>query len=715
MRKFLLISLLLLLAFWNYAQLTWRNPLPQGNDLKGLWMIDNNTGYAVGHVGTVIKTTDGGLSWEVKNLIDIWKYVWFQEVCFPDPDTGYVVDNNGLIYKTTDAGMTWDTVHDEYYNYLNDIYFTDPQHGVVACDGGQTLITFNGGVSWLRQVRPDENNLRCVWFTDADTGYIAGSYGLILKTTDGGISWNDLYSDSLCHLNDIHFTDPSVGLAAGYQGKVLKTADGGTTWTQTSLGDSITIHSIGMFSADTILLAGIAYGTFIPISYPMLFRSVDGGQSWDLLPADLEGYFPVSVFCLPGGTAYAAGYFGLVARSDDYGDTWTVFSSVLTVVNHFGAGIRAIDFPDGETGYAVAGGYESPVGSIIKTTDGGETWFQLDSIFPMNSFEAVKFTSDLKGYIGGYKIYSTFDGGESWICRYTPGSNWNQISSIAFATGTIGVAVGENGLFLRTSDMGQSWAQLTNVPSIHYYSVCFTDDTTGYVSGAGVVLKTTDAGNTWEEVSQGFSFRDIYFIDNQIGYGVKGDNTVAKTTDGAITWTVYDVPTGSPLWAVHFYDADSGFVSGGTYSISSVVFKTTNGGETWQNFPVPAMEPMGEIVVTENYSVFTAGWYGFLFGMTNGGYTGVKEPAQPEEKPRLRAWPNPFSQSTSIQYTLPSDAEVSLRVFDSKGKEVAVLVHSRQSQGTYIVPLSASGLPSGLYVCILTVNGIRELKKLILL
>ena len=43
----------------------WTNPKPQGNNLNGTFFIDSLKGWCVGNVGTVLKTTDGGYSWEV--------------------------------------------------------------------------------------------------------------------------------------------------------------------------------------------------------------------------------------------------------------------------------------------------------------------------------------------------------------------------------------------------------------------------------------------------------------------------------------------------------------------------------------------------------------------------------------------------------------------------------------------------------------------------
>jgi len=63
MKKITLSCLVLLSFIFAYPQWTWQNPLPQGNDLHGIFFTDALTGYSVGKWGTIIKTTDGGNTW----------------------------------------------------------------------------------------------------------------------------------------------------------------------------------------------------------------------------------------------------------------------------------------------------------------------------------------------------------------------------------------------------------------------------------------------------------------------------------------------------------------------------------------------------------------------------------------------------------------------------------------------------------------------------
>lgn len=70
------------------------------------------------------------------------------------------------------------------------------------------------------------------------------------------------------------------------------------------------------------------------------------------------------------------------------------------------------------------------------------------------------------------------------------------------------------------------------------------------------------------------------------------------------------------------------------------------------------------------------------------------------EKPEisLTAYPNPFNPATSINFTLPDQAFVSLKVFDLLGREVAELVNEERKAGTHQVSFNGSNLASGIYL-----------------
>ncbi|MFT5514680.1 MAG: sugar lactone lactonase YvrE [Rhodothermales bacterium] len=80
-----------------------------------------------------------------------------------------------------------------------------------------------------------------------------------------------------------------------------------------------------------------------------------------------------------------------------------------------------------------------------------------------------------------------------------------------------------------------------------------------------------------------------------------------------------------------------------------------------------------------------------------------------------QAYPNPFSASTTISYSLPRAGLVSLRVFDILGREVSALVETAQEAGQHSVEFSAGDLPSGIYSYLLETGAERAAKTMFLL
>src|SRR4030095_2864219 len=81
-------------------------------------------------------------------------------------------------------------------------------------------------------------------------------------------------------------------------------------------------------------------------------------------------------------------------------------------------------------------------------------------------------------------------------------------------------------------------------------------------------------------------------------------------------------------------------------------------------------------------------------------------------------YPNPFNPSTTIEYSIPENASVSLKVYDMLGKEVADLVNKSQDKGTYIINWDASNYSSGIYFYRIQAKGLKgnfaDTKKMIL-
>lgn len=78
-------------------------------------------------------------------------------------------------------------------------------------------------------------------------------------------------------------------------------------------------------------------------------------------------------------------------------------------------------------------------------------------------------------------------------------------------------------------------------------------------------------------------------------------------------------------------------------------------------------------------------------------------------------YPNPFNPTTTILYQIPQAGNVSLKVYNITGTEVAALVNGFKQPGSYSVEFDASTLTSGVYFYKIAVNNFSEIKKMVLL
>ncbi len=99
--------------------------------------------------------------------------------------------------------------------------------------------------------------------------------------------------------------------------------------------------------------------------------------------------------------------------------------------------------------------------------------------------------------------------------------------------------------------------------------------------------------------------------------------------------------------------------------------------------------------------------------MLNNGTLAVQEGgALPEAYALDQNYPNPFNPSTTISFSLPRASDVSLKVFNLLGQEVATLVNGNQAAGPHEVTFNAAGLSSGVYFYKLVTGDFTQVKKM---
>ena len=237
------------------------------------------------------------------------------------------------------------------------------------------------------------------------------------------------------------------------------------------------------------------------------------------------------------------------------------------------------------------------------------------------------------------KILKTVDGGETWTVRFEK-EGYDMIH-VAFADAQVGYACGDScwwnsdnhkGIIVKTTDGGETWQELPNTEFVHLEwpdwirssDLCVVDEETYYLFTKDAILwRTTDGGQSFTSIP--FEFEMVnhceLFFEDETGYLVviDGGIHIHKTTDSGQTWN--EVVTNGAYFdysvVTHFFDKNHvemyGYFSEGMYNL----FVTEDGFETtsYLNVECPIIDYYG--MGNVSHSRYTSDTYGcILTGMT---------------------------------------------------------------------------------------------------
>lgn len=364
------------------------------------------------------------------------------------------------------------------------------------------------------------------------------------------------------------------------------------------------------------------------------------------------------------------------------------------------------------TGYAIG---DSSL--VLKTTNGGTNWVMLNTGTTADDFfNGIYFLNPDTGWIcGGYmgglgtsKIIRTTNGGNNWNIQYSVTGTY--FFAVWMVNNNTGFAGGYDGIYLRTSDAGNSWNGYT-VTGADIWTMYFLNAQTGFIAGnSGMIRKTTDGGLTYSLMNSGTNLRiaSIFFTDSNYGYAVCDSETVLRTTNEGINWLSQRLGTYIGYESVFFVNHNTGYAVGNWWDIATYkLIKTTNAGVNWSTVSQGNGNPYFDIFFANENTGWIAGYDGLILKTTNAGSTYINNNQTniPEEIELLQNYPNPFNSQTKICFRINSDLTdktVTLKVHDITGKEITTLISKNLRQGTYHIPFSAntcsgSSIPSGIY------------------
>ncbi|MCK6685849.1 MAG: putative Ig domain-containing protein, partial [Thermoanaerobaculia bacterium] len=462
----------------------------------------------------------------------------------------------------------------------------------------------------------------------------------VLRSQDGGASWQPVntglptrvsggvtyyYAASLA-------VDPAVPttlfVLAGSPAKLYKSIDGGDSWTKVSdtnlaLLSSFQFHPTdgsfwGILGVVPPAPPGVCYQ--VNSSYSVA-RSTDGGLTWPIVSAGHRDA-RLLAFASGGSKVYATLDSGLLSTVDD-GSTWTQSDSGLRSLRV--EGNQALSFAPSDGNVLWAGFSQG----LLRTTDGGATFDKIfpGSLEPMGEAIAIHPTDPsivlTDSYPGQWDcndaairsgLIRTSDGGATWAAAPNPGSatgtSWlQQVWGLAFdpsnplivyASGPDSPAYGEGPGIYKSTDGGATiQAAATGFtpggPWPSFIKTIATTPTTVFLSSGGTLggtaglWRSTDAAGSWSLVTNGLPagwaprclMPHPTILATLYACGSSGATPLYVSTDGGTSWN----PLGSGLAATPLSGAIDPVNPQRIYlGTASAVYRSLDAGVTWQPF-----------------------------------------------------------------------------------------------------------------------------------
>lgn len=459
--------------------------------------INSKTGFAGGPGSLILKTVDGGLTWQPKEQTNASTGIL--AIQFLNTDTGYAFREFQDLQVTVDGGNTWATYDGKYQ--MTTIDMVNSSVGYIGGEDGAICRTNDGGKTWNPVIPAngfkDGYQIYSLYFLAADTGFAVGLEGRILKTTDGGVTWNS-YSPTYLPITAVSFPTPATGYASDWN-YTYKTTDSGRSWiplsltTGTAFGSSSRFEQAHFINPDT--------GFFVSSNYVQLHTTRDGGQTWTTSNPAIYSWsdVPSLPFVDPrNGFLPATNYnTSLILKTSDGGLSWSQAWAGNSNIEYFGR----VFYLDTATAYGIQSG------KLYKTSDGAQTWQLIYSPAQYSVLRDVCFVNKQTGFIGNDQdqLFVTHDGGGSWQNIPLPYSSGG-INAIRFFNEQIGYLTDGNntgptgyGNIYRTVDGGQTWQPDMNFGGT---GIAFTPDSNVVIAGfAGVLLKSPIRGYRADSLS----------------------------------------------------------------------------------------------------------------------------------------------------------------------------------------------------------------------
>ncbi|MFP4470125.1 MAG: YCF48-related protein [Bacteroidales bacterium] len=385
--------------------------------------------------------------------------------------------------------------------------------------------------------------------------------------------------------------------------------------------------------------------------------------------------------------------------------------------------LKDVDFINEDEGIAVG-----IMGTVIKTTNGGETWTTIDLIWD-NFYNTVQYIDEENVIIGGDQgiILYSFDGGENWDVVQESGQDYHIYAIHIDPESGHGIAGGSGNTTLWTEDWGYGWQYVEGGFMNNYNCACMAGEDFGTVIGRNAIFQplagyTMDGGQTWDgqpyypynnNTAYESTTQDCHFFTANDGFTVgtiwNGDGFITTEPNWSSQYWNAIIFPGVLFFGIDFVDNSYGVVVGGDYNATTNIFETYDGGLNWEPTEVQSNGNTMLAVKLIGNTGYAVGTFGEILKMETS--TGIYENTSAPIK--MYNYPNPTNERTHIFLEMNEVRQVNISLFDMTGKLVKKIYSGIIDVGNHTFPLTTSDLSSGIYQYTVTGEDMLATRKLI--
>ena len=200
-----------------------------------IFPVDSNIVYCIGFYKTILKSTNGGNNWQIIVNGPFGQGDSYQACFFLNVNTGWIAGPDQKMIKTTNGGISFDSIHLPSIGFNHDIFFRNSMEGLYCGEIGGIRKSTNGGITWDSVKIPVgylQYYFRNLSFVNNLTGWTVTSNQKIFKTTDFGSNWDSLsyVPNGSYGIHYIKFSSANTGYSCGEGFSVFKSTNGGLNW-----------------------------------------------------------------------------------------------------------------------------------------------------------------------------------------------------------------------------------------------------------------------------------------------------------------------------------------------------------------------------------------------------------------------------------------------------------------------------------------------------